>query len=165
MMVLRTKKFTLSNLIALVLLLWAFGTSSGCTLSEMQQTAVGLFDASVFASLGCVDVSFSRECCDASLSTAMGPCFSVYIEFAEGANKTGVHFARSLLQQCRIELGYGYNFTACGNGILDDFEQCDLGIYTNTPGSGCSDCFMDNGYDCFSADSSTPGTTPLPSFI
>jgi len=40
-----------------------------------------------------------------------------------------------------------YTATACGNGVLDAGEECDLGLYEHTC-SGCQDCQIVPGFHC-----------------
>eukprot|EP00736_Rhodelphis_marinus_P012079 Rmarinus@m.9396 len=135
-------------------------TSEGCTKEEMFDLGKGGFQISLLVSSGCY-TSFqriSKQCCDTIARAVESPCALAAFEYTVQTAQETPHLdlMNSFLEDCRVVIGYGHNSTGCMNGRLEGAEQCDDG--NDEVGDGCSDCFIDKGYDCILMGNDTAST-------
>eukprot|EP00736_Rhodelphis_marinus_P009533 Rmarinus@m.7768 len=110
----------------------------------------------------------SRTCCDSFIPWQSHECM-VVARFFFSDPLTGMYgdeplsFTQSILSffdvladRCGAFLWRGYDVEACGNGVVEEWEQCDDG--NDEANDGCTSCFTDAGYDCFVPATSTDGT-------
>eukprot|EP00736_Rhodelphis_marinus_P000102 Rmarinus@m.11152 len=121
--------------------------------------AASLADPAVLVGSGCREFTdgrtVSKSCCDTMDKIFQNPCVKALFEVwdtgkGEMYRSVAYNYLVDIARQCRVVSGIGYNETMhskCGDGIVQEAngEYCDTGF----EGSGCSGCFVDDGFDCF----------------
>eukprot|EP00736_Rhodelphis_marinus_P000691 Rmarinus@m.4941 len=124
-----------------------------CPPSEQAGFISNIADISILAAKCDFMYLPSKQCCDTVEVMAQHPCAAWadknYVEqdtFSSPSNNWD--FLMKGLELCRLRLG-GYHIgeEECGDGLRNStLEQCDDGNALD--GDGCSECFIDDGFDC-----------------
>eukprot|EP00736_Rhodelphis_marinus_P011294 Rmarinus@m.22497 len=161
---------TMPGLVCALLLISTGRTlaSNECTLNEVFDWMSGSIDLGILASQGCIDIKerIPYDCCDAVASIVSHQCAPFIASTLTYNPPPLLYTLYHIMRTCGLGLGVGWNDTVvalCGNGILDDSEQCD--DMNDISGDGCTKCFIDSGFDCHQPVSDEAGMTSFMSTI